>query len=391
MNSTDTLILALTAATWAQASFCLTFLLCRAWDYPLYLPLAALFLILCFASGGPLVATFAPSWLIAFYEVTVPAYLLMGPALWFYFDGLMTTGHWRPKRSHLIHLIPAGLGLILIWLDIMVVDVTPASDQERLLKQSYIAVVATLWGVTLIGGLWQLVFMIRDVLKRLPLYRQALSMTLSNHDHAGLRGAEGVFPVVGLFWLIVLGSVIMRNVTGIDFPPPSALAAIFTLLVWSLGLWSLRQVPGLASREAQPVETDATSAKYQKSALSPEQAQRIAARLNAAMETERLYLDANLSLPGLARHLRIAPNPISQTLNGVIGLSFFDYVNRWRIEAAKSEMAGDKSVLEIAYDSGFNARSSFYRAFQKETGLSPVAYRQQLRDQASTSASSANS
>lgn len=41
-------------------------------------------------------------------------------------------------------------------------------------------------------------------------------------------------------------------------------------------------------------------------------------------------------------------------------------------------LAGDKTVLDIAMEVGFNARSSFYKAFKKETGATPGEYRSRV-------------
>jgi YesN/AraC family two-component response regulator len=116
--------------------------------------------------------------------------------------------------------------------------------------------------------------------------------------------------------------------------------------------------------------------KYQRSALGSEQSDRIAAKINTVMATDKLYLDANLSLQKLASYLAISPNYISQTLNETLSINFFDFVNQWRIEAAKPKIiANQDTVLNIALEVGFNARSSFYKAFKQETGQTPSEFR----------------
>lgn len=94
------------------------------------------------------------------------------------------------------------------------------------------------------------------------------------------------------------------------------------------------------------------------------------------MRKDRLYLDPSLSLQKLSQHVGALPNQVSQTLNQQIGVSFFDYIARWRIEASKPMIAaGEASVLTIALDVGFNSRSTFYKAFNRETGMTPKGYR----------------
>ncbi|MAD73529.1 MAG: hypothetical protein CML20_01770 [Rheinheimera sp.] len=66
----------------------------------------------------------------------------------------------------------------------------------------------------------------------------------------------------------------------------------------------------------------------------------------------------------------------SQTANQTLQQSFYDYINEARIAAAKHLLLQtNDSVLTIAMAVGFNARSSFYKAFKIYTGLTPAQYR----------------
>ncbi|MBP2158820.1 MULTISPECIES: AraC family transcriptional regulator [Asticcacaulis] len=373
---TNSLLLVVTAGMVAQALFCTAILAVRSRETPASGLLAAVFVALCLAGGGPLVALFAPHLQPAFFELSVPAYLIMGPALCIWIEGMTAEAPWRIERRHLGHLLPAGLSLVLVLFDINVPDFAVTTPAAALGKQAYVVAVAGLWGVTLVAWIAQAVFLVRDLMRRLPAYRVRLSMLVSNTDHADLRGLEGVGAVIAVLWVGVLVFVILRNVLDIDILPEWLGAVLLLVLVWSLGLWGLNQRPGLQRVETGFEAPEGPATKYQKSGLGSEQTARIAAKLEAAMAQDRLYLDPNLSLPKLSRHIRVPANHISQALNTSIGLSFFDYVNRWRVQSATADVInGSKGVLDIAFDHGFNARSSFYRAFRKETGLTPTEYR----------------
>ena len=179
----------------------------------------------------------------------------------------------------------------------------------------------------------------------------------------------------------------------IGFPDPISFipSAFNVVLIGFLSIWGLRQMPGFVQSgeselpNLEPIQHEvgalqSPTIKYEKSALTEEDTSRIAKKVEAAMETDKLYLDPNLSLRTLAKHVAVPPNYVSQTLNGHIGETFFDYINRWRIEYAKPLLAdSDETVLNITYDAGFNSRSSFYKAFKKETGQTPTAYRTSAR------------
>ncbi|WP_191602417.1 helix-turn-helix domain-containing protein [Marinomonas algicola] len=121
------------------------------------------------------------------------------------------------------------------------------------------------------------------------------------------------------------------------------------------------------------------SNKYLKSALSEADMLRISKKLEALMDKETAYLEPNLSMPQLAEKLSLSPNYLSQTINTIYEITFFDYINKKRIDYAKQLLVNptlaDKSIVDIAVDAAFNSRSAFYSAFKKHVGMTPVQFR----------------
>ena len=110
--------------------------------------------------------------------------------------------------------------------------------------------------------------------------------------------------------------------------------------------------------------------------LSDERASRIAAKLNAALDSDRLYARSDLSLRTLCDVTGVTKNHISETLSQHLGVNFFDFVNRRRVEEAKRLLTEtDETVLAIGYEVGFNSRSTFNAAFKKHVGSTPSDYR----------------
>ncbi|MGB2129032.1 MAG: helix-turn-helix domain-containing protein [Flavicella sp.] len=99
------------------------------------------------------------------------------------------------------------------------------------------------------------------------------------------------------------------------------------------------------------------------------------------MEQKKPYLDFDLSLQKLAVQTDIPEKELSVLLNHEIEQHFFDFINTYRIEAAKQILKDpnkrEVTVLEILYEVGFNSKSSFYTAFKKATQLTPSAFRKQ--------------
>lgn len=121
--------------------------------------------------------------------------------------------------------------------------------------------------------------------------------------------------------------------------------------------------------------------KYGNSSLPPEEAARIAASLEELMSLERPFLDAEVTIDKLATMVSSNRHHLSQVLNQKLGLSFYDYINTYRVNEAKALLteparAGHK-IAAIAYDAGFNSLSAFNEVFKKMTGQTPSQYRKQ--------------
>lgn len=119
--------------------------------------------------------------------------------------------------------------------------------------------------------------------------------------------------------------------------------------------------------------------KYRKSALTPEDVERLLAKLHQEMSQTKAWRDGNLSLVALSKRIAASPNDVSQAINQGTGTGFYDYISRYRIDDAKTllrDPAEDgRTVLEIAYQVGFNSKSAFNSAFRKQTGTTPTSFR----------------
>lgn len=105
--------------------------------------------------------------------------------------------------------------------------------------------------------------------------------------------------------------------------------------------------------------------------------------LKKAMTAGLYYLDPELNLRSLAEKLGLHPNELSRIINEALKKSFNDFINEYRVAEVTRKMqdpANDRiTLLGIAYDSGFNSKSTFHRIFKELTGKSPAEYKTGLK------------
>lgn len=117
------------------------------------------------------------------------------------------------------------------------------------------------------------------------------------------------------------------------------------------------------------------------SVLMPDaETEEVTARLEELMNAHRLYLDPELSVQRLAKRLHLPARTLSASINATQGVNMSQHVNTFRLaHAARLLVTTDESVTRIAAQSGFLARSNFYREFQRIYRQSPTDYRASRR------------
>ncbi|MFA5325921.1 MAG: AraC family transcriptional regulator [Bacteroidales bacterium] len=107
-------------------------------------------------------------------------------------------------------------------------------------------------------------------------------------------------------------------------------------------------------------------------------------QLDQLMQNQKPYLDSELNLIKLSQILNITPHQLSYLLNYGFNENFFHFINKYRVEMAKAMLKTKKlnkySILGIAYESGFNSKTSFNTTFKKMTNQTPSEFKKKSSD-----------
>lgn len=157
----------------------------------------------------------------------------------------------------------------------------------------------------------------------------------------------------------------------------------FMVFIYILSFKAYKQSASIIPPEA--VEKDlaaSTKTRYEKSSLKQEEAQQYIDQLLQFMETEQAWKESDLNIQKLALRTAIPQRFITQTLNEYLNKNFYTFVNEYRVEEVirlfQSEQYKQYTILAIAYQCGFNSKSSFNTFFKKHTSKTPSAYRKTL-------------
>lgn len=105
----------------------------------------------------------------------------------------------------------------------------------------------------------------------------------------------------------------------------------------------------------------------------------VSQKLLQFMEKEKPYLDEELSLQKLSLLMNISTHQVSQAINQGLHTNFYKFVNAYRIEEVKNKLTNPEfekySILGIAFESGFNSKSTFNKIFKEETGMTPSEFK----------------
>ncbi|WP_263361675.1 helix-turn-helix domain-containing protein [Flavobacterium collinsii] len=110
--------------------------------------------------------------------------------------------------------------------------------------------------------------------------------------------------------------------------------------------------------------------------IESEEVNSILEKIQIAFNSKNIHKNPNLTLNLLAQEIKIRPQLLSQFLNDNLNKSYTQFINEYRIEEAKKILKQDSNLkMEVVAEyCGFNSSSTFYGAFKKATGTTPLNY-----------------
>ncbi len=213
-------------------------------------------------------------------------------------------------------------------------------------------------------------------------HRKRIQNHLSNTDKRMLRWLEYLSIGLGGIWLLVLffdDNIIFGGVT------------VFVLFIGFFGInqisifmpTSEAQIMSLEPNNLAPdpvneEQNEEKREKYAKSGLNQKQVSVIMMQLEQFMTFEKPFKESELTLNQLAKQMNLNPNQLSQVINSETGKTFYHYINTYRINEFLHLLSLPENkkftFLALAYDCGFNSKTTFNKYFKIQTGKTPSEY-----------------
>jgi len=125
-----------------------------------------------------------------------------------------------------------------------------------------------------------------------------------------------------------------------------------------------------------------SSKKYERSGLKETDAQQHLELLLKYLKEEKPFQNSNLTIQDLSKKMNIPRYHLTQIINEQLKKNFYTFINEYRIEEAKKRLTETKynhyTILAIAYDAGFNSKSTFNTLFKNATGFTPSDFRKRF-------------
>ena len=305
--------------------------------------------------------------------IALPFPFLHGPLLYLYTQALTNPERFRNKVWALHFILP-----FLVILSFLPFYSSTAGQKIQVftVEGKGYETQLNISGILLVlSGVFYVVFTYR----LLQNHQRRILNQFSNQEKINLNWLRFLFYGMTVLWFVIIFIGGDQNI----FP----VASIFIFLIGYFGIKQVGIFTNLRDENKvlpeSPAEASNTERKkYTKSGLSEDSAKALHERLTALIQAEKPYLNPELTLSDLADLLQVHSNYLSQVINEMEGLAFYDYINKLRIAEFIREVQKLENqrftLVALAYDCGFNSKTSFNRNFKKITKLSPTEYLKQL-------------
>jgi len=202
----------------------------------------------------------------------------------------------------------------------------------------------------------------------------------SNNMLNWLYFLSAFFLAMYLFFTTMALYNIFANVKFFEIEYFSDLSLV--MLTFSVSYFGIKQTY-LFNRGIELVEEDKVDEpqkeKYKNSNLTEETKTEYIQQILDFMDSEKPFLNPELTIQDLSKQMNITRHHLTEILNNDLGKNFFNFVNEYRVDEVKRRLLNSKfehlTIVAIAFDSGFNSKSTFNSIFKQQTGTTPSKWR----------------
>jgi len=295
--------------------------------------------------------------------------LLFGPLLYFYVKAL-TIPQFQPGKKNTIHFLPFIL-CSLIFLPLYFVYLNERQEIEQ--KVAIHHIIALLLII-------HIFIYISIAIKLLRIHAENIKESFSSIEKINLKWLR--FLIIGFVIIWLAASLFEINI--IDYETFDFVWILVCIFMYLIGYKGLKQ-PEIFSgiRQEDQITGKLSKRKYEKSTLTEEKSREYLKKITVYMQTEKPYLENDITLPGLGRMLSISTHHLSRIINENLNKNFFEFINEYRVEEAKTLITKPDNrqinLASLGLESGFNSISAFNAAFKKHTGITPSQFRASLQ------------
>ena len=312
------------------------------------------------------------------YFLPVILSLGIGPLLYLFINRLIFL---KPVRSVqiLLHLIP----VIVQFLFYAICFVQDGNTKYEIYSGYYQYLINP---IQIIGTYISVAIYIFLSFNEINYYKKQLNDFYSNTNKIELQWLRKLLFVFMSYYILAILFIVITysfNLSENYFPSDFIRCIIiFTIAVYAANQTTLSRVQNNIQSISEQ-KADSTSLENEPAAIIEAVIQQKPKEVNndllnkiiAVVESDKLYLNEELTIADLANKLGYSTKTISHTINNGLQKSFSLFINEYRVSLFNARKSSGKyehlSIMGLAYDCGFNSKSTFNRTYKEITGSAP--------------------
>ena len=294
-----------------------------------------------------------------------PLFLLYIPLVYFYFKRVIEK--YQFKKIDLLHIIP----FLIVFMYLIPVYSLSSEEKLNILFNK----------VGVFDGFFKIIIYVKIILFFLYsflIFKIFKKLSVNNNKSKFIENIWQKIIVFSFFFYAIIYTVSIEN--SLDLKILHSQVFLISMIVSYIAYLTYVK-PNIFNKIS--FSKNCFDSKYKKSGLTESFSLELKEQVIKVFHYEKIFKDSSLSLAMLAEKTGTTRHNVSQVINEHFGMSFFRFVNKYRIDETISILNNDPhrnlNIVDILYDVGFNNKVTFNKAFKAELKMTPSQYIKKIK------------